>query len=70
MKPNMGTFDRAIRVAVALVFVGLYALNITSGILGLALIGLSVVFIATSIMSFCPLYLPLGLSTCSVPDKE
>ncbi len=63
MTPNMGSADKAIRIAIACVLAGLYLLNIISGTIGLILIGLSIVFVATSLMSFCPLYLPFGLST-------
>ena len=37
--------------------------NIISGILGIILMVLAGIFILTSLISFCPLYLPFGLST-------
>ena len=63
MKKNMGHFDRIIRVVIAVVFAGLYFSGSIHGTLGLVLVALSVVFVATSLMGFCPLYLPLGIST-------
>lgn len=63
MKKNMGTVDRAVRVALAGVVVVLYGAGIISGtlaIIGLVLAGL---FVATSLVSFCPLYLPFGIRT-------
>jgi len=63
MTKNMGTIDRIVRVLLAVVVIGLYIANVISGtvaIIGLILAG---VFIATSFISFCPLYLPFGLST-------
>ncbi|SDL49479.1 Protein of unknown function [Catalinimonas alkaloidigena] len=63
MKKNMGILDRAIRLAAALVVAVLYAAGIISGTVALVLGILAGVFIATSFMSFCPLYLPFGIST-------
>lgn len=63
MKKNMGTADRVIRILVAIVIAGLYFANIISGTVAIILLILAGVFILTSFMSFCPLYLPFGLST-------
>ena len=63
MNKNMGTADRAIRVIIALVIAGLYAANVISGTLGIVLIVLAVVFVLTSLVSFCPLYTLFGLNT-------
>jgi hypothetical protein len=41
----------------------LYFSNIISGTVAIVLLILAGVFILTSFMSFCPLYLPFGLST-------
>jgi hypothetical protein len=64
MKINMGTIDKVIRVIIALVFSGLYFTGTVTGVLGYILLALGAIFILTSIMSFCPLYLPFGISTC------
>ncbi len=63
MKPNMGTVDKAVRILVALVIIGLYAANQISGLAATLLLVLAGIFILTSFMSFCPLYLPFGIST-------
>jgi hypothetical protein len=63
MKPNMGAADKVVRILVAIVIAGLYFTNIISGTLAVILIALAGVFILTSFMSFCPLYLPFGIST-------
>lgn len=63
MKKNMGIADRAIRTVIAVVLIALYAAGVLSGTLGIVLIVLAVVFLLTSFISFCPLYLPLGLDT-------
>lgn len=63
MKANMGTVDKAIRIIVALVIVALYFLGQISGTAAIILLAFAAVFILTSFVSFCPLYLPFGIST-------
>ncbi len=63
MKQNMGTADRIIRVIIAALFAYLYFGGIVTGALGIVLLVLAVVFLATSVIAFCPLYLPFKLST-------
>lgn len=65
MKKNMGTADRVIRLIIALVFAGLYFGGIVTGTLGLVLLILGGVFVATSLISFCPLYTIVGINTCA-----
>ncbi|MCW9707293.1 YgaP family membrane protein [Fodinibius salsisoli] len=64
MKINMGTIDRIIRSILALVMLVLYFTNIVTGTVGIILVMISVIFLLTSMISFCPLYVPFGLSTC------
>ncbi|HQX43677.1 MAG: DUF2892 domain-containing protein [Saprospiraceae bacterium] len=63
MKKNMGSVDRMVRVLVAVVIVGLYSANVISGTIAIVGLLFAGIFIATSFMSFCPLYLPFGIST-------
>jgi Protein of unknown function (DUF2892) len=63
MKKNMGSADRVIRVMLAALVAVLYFTNVISGTTAIILAVLAIVFVATSLMSFCPLYLPFGLST-------
>lgn len=63
MKKNMGTADRVVRTLLAIVMIALYATGTITGTLGIVLIVASVAFLLTSLISFCPLYLPFGLST-------
>lgn len=63
MKKNMGTTDKVIRIVVAVLFAVLYFTKAVEGTLGIVLLVLAGVFIITSLVGFCPLYLPLGLST-------
>ncbi|UCD60832.1 MAG: DUF2892 domain-containing protein [Flavobacteriaceae bacterium] len=65
MKKNMGSTDRVIRFILAAIFIVLHFTNTVTGIWGIVLLVLAAVFILTSLVSFCPLYVPFGLSTCS-----
>ncbi len=70
MKANMGTADRTIRVIIAAVVAILYFTGIIPGTLGIVFMALAGIFVLTSVVSFCPLYAPFGISTCSVkPGK-
>ncbi|MCC7502893.1 MAG: DUF2892 domain-containing protein [Flavobacteriales bacterium] len=66
MKPNMGSADRIVRVLLAVVFSILYFTGTVTGTLGVVLLVLGGVFLLTSVVSFCPLYAPFGISTCPV----
>lgn len=59
----MGTIDRIIRTLLAIAVGVLYYLNIISGTVAIVLGILAVVFLLTSLVSTCPLYMPFGLST-------
>ena len=63
MKKNMGTIDKVIRILVAVAIAILFMTNVITGTLGIILLVLAVVFVLTSIISFCPLYLPFGIHT-------
>lgn len=62
---NMGLTDRIIRFVAAVIFGYLYFSGIVTGLLGIILLVLGIVFILTSLVSFCPLYLPFKFSTAS-----
>ena len=63
MKPNMGSADRIIRIVAAAVIAALYFTNVITGSIGIALFVLAGIFVLTSFISTCPLYLPFGIST-------
>ena len=63
MKRNLSNLDRILRVVLAAVFAYLYFGGILPGTLGLVLFILGIVFVLTSVMSFCPIYAMLKLST-------
>jgi hypothetical protein len=63
MKKNMGTIDRVIRIVLAIVVAILYMNGSITGTAAIILGILAVVFIITSLIGFCPLYVPLKIST-------
>ncbi|MBL8003536.1 MAG: DUF2892 domain-containing protein [Candidatus Kapabacteria bacterium] len=70
MKKNMGSLDKIIRIVLAAVVAILYFTNVISGVLGIVLLVLAGVFVLTSLVSFCPLYAPFGITTCAVKEKQ
>jgi len=63
MKANMGSTDKIIRILAAVLIAVLYFTNQITGTTAIILLVLAGVFILTSLISFCPLYLPFGIST-------
>ncbi len=63
LNKNMGTADRVIRIAFAALVAVLYFTGTITGTFALILGILAVIFLATSIFAFCPLYLPFKFST-------
>ena len=63
MKKNMGTIDRIIRILLAIVVVILYMTGSITGVAAIILGILAFVFIITSLIGFCPLYVPFKIST-------
>lgn len=68
MKKNMGFADKIIRLIVAAVIATLYFTNVISGTLGIILLVLGGVFVLTSTLGSCPLYIPFGIKT--IPGKK
>ncbi len=63
MKKNMGSADRLIRFLLAVVVAVLYFTRQISGTAAIILGVLAIIFLLTSAVGFCPLYVPLGIST-------
>ncbi len=59
----MGTADKVVRILAAILIGVLYFMGQITGTVAIILMAVAVIFIATSFMSFCPLYLPFGIST-------
>ena len=63
MKQNMGTTDKAIRLAVVAIIVILYIAGQISGTAAIILGIIAVAFLVTSLIGWCPSYVPFGIST-------
>jgi len=63
MHKNMGTADRAIRILIAVAVAALYFTHLISGTLAIVLGIVAIAFFVTSLIGWCPSYLPFGLST-------
>ncbi len=63
MKSNMGLLDRLVRVGLVAVVAVLFFTGQLSTTAAIILGAAAVVFLATSVVGVCPLYLPFGLST-------
>ncbi len=70
MKKNMGTLDKIIRIVLAIIFAILYFTGTITGTIALILLVLGVIFVITSLISFCPLYAIFGLRTCPLPKDD
>lgn len=64
MKANMGMADRIIRIAITIAIVVLYLNGVISGVAGILLLALAMVFLLTGLIGTCPLYRLLHISTC------
>lgn len=69
MKKNIGSVDRIIRLVLAGLFVVLYFMDVVTGTFGIVLLVLAGIFVLTSLVSTCGLYLPFGINT-TCPAKE
>jgi len=63
MKTNMGGNDRVGRLLFAVLVLLLYMMNIITGNIATVLLVLSIVFVLTSVVGFCPLYRLIGVNT-------
>jgi hypothetical protein len=64
MKKNLGKLDRVLRVILSVMLIALSAKGVITGFFGTLSYVLALVFLVTSIVQFCPLYLPFGINTC------
>ncbi|MFN0156843.1 MAG: DUF2892 domain-containing protein [Bacteroidota bacterium] len=70
MKKNMGTTDRIIRTLAALLIAALLLTGYIQGVIATVLGVFAIVFLVTSALGFCPLYLVLKVSTCKAPTPK
>jgi len=65
----MGSADKLIRVLIAVVIAVLYYLGKIEGTLAIVLMAFAIIFLLTSLVSFCPLYTIFGINTCKKGGK-
>ncbi len=63
MKKNLGRWDRTLRLAAALVIAGLLIAGVLKGTAAVVLAIIAAIFVITTFVSFCPLYVPFGIDT-------
>jgi len=63
MKKNMGSLDRITRLTLVVLVAVLYFTNVISGTLAIILGIFALIFLITSLIGVCPLYMPFGIST-------
>ena len=66
MKKNMGALDKIIRISVAIIAALLVYFEVVQETLAYILMAIAVIFVLTSLVSFCPIYGIFGLNTCKV----
>lgn len=64
MKKNVGLIDKIIRLVLAALFIILFFTYVVVGVFGYILLALAVILILTSLFSFCPIWMLIGVKTC------
>lgn len=70
MKKNVGSTDKVVRLALAIVLILLFYKEVLTGALGIVALVLALVLTVTSLVSFCPLYTLFGLKTTKKEESE
>jgi K+-transporting ATPase A subunit len=60
---NIGKTDKIVRVLIAVLFTVLFLNQVITGVMGVILVILAGVFLLTSVVGTCPLYLPFKINT-------
>jgi hypothetical protein len=63
MKQNMGVTDKIIRLVVVAIIAALYFTGQITGTAAIILGIIAVAFLVTSLIGWCPSYVPFGIST-------
>lgn len=66
MTTNVGTLDRVVRIALAVIFSTLYVTGTVSGAAGIVVLLLGGGLLVTALVGTCGIYALFGISTCSV----
>ncbi len=63
MKQNMGTIDRAVRTVLAIIAIILFVTDQITGTAATVILVMAIIFLVTSVIGFCPVYVPFKIST-------
>ena len=63
MKANLGMTDKVVRILAAVAIGILYFMHVITGTTAIVLLIVAIIFVLTSLISFCPLYYLLGIKT-------
>lgn len=70
MSPNLGAFDRLLRLFLGVVLIALPLSSqfevLNAGMPRYAVFAVGAIMLATSVTRFCPLYRLFGVRTCSI----
>lgn len=69
MITNVGTLDRIVRIALAIVCSVLYFTGVVTGTWGIVLLVVGGMLLLTALVGTCGLYMMLGIRTCPMPHK-
>jgi hypothetical protein len=61
--PNIGSIDKVIRILISAIIGFLFYSHVIEGAVAIILLILAAVFVLTSFVGTCPLYLPFGINT-------
>jgi len=65
MRNNMGKIDRALRLLISVILVGVYFFGVVAGTWAIVILVFAGIMAMTSLISNCPLYSVLGINTDS-----
>ncbi|OIP84679.1 MAG: hypothetical protein AUK44_01630 [Porphyromonadaceae bacterium CG2_30_38_12] len=69
MNVNVGSLDKLVRLALAIILIWLFYSDVLSGTLGIVALILALVLTITSLINFCPLYAAFRINTAKKKDK-
>lgn len=70
MKNNIGMLDKSIRIIIAALLVYMVNTDVVTGTLSYVLSGIAIMFVITSFIGCCPVYLLLGINTAPKEEEE
>jgi hypothetical protein len=63
MNKNIGSVDKIVRLSIAAILILLFAFKVVNGAWGYVILAVAALLILTSLISICPLYPLIGITT-------